>query len=230
MQAVILAAGRGTRLRPLTYHVPKPMIRIAGKNLIEHNLDILPECISEIILVVGYLGEQIINHFGNEHKGIKIKYIKQNKLYGTGHAVFLCQELLKDRFLVFMGDDIYSNKDIKRCLKHEQCVLAKEVSGKFRGGRIKLNKYGHMEDIIEGIHKKSKGLVNTGLYILNKKIFEYSLVPLKHKKEYGLPQTIIKMAQDYPVNIEKAGFWLQINDLNSLKRIEKILDKERVNL
>jgi len=225
MQAVVLAAGRGSRLRPLTYHVPKPMIRIAGKNLIEHNLDILPKCVDEIILVVGYLGEQIINHFGNEYEGIKIKYIKQNKLYGTGHAVFLCQDELQDRFLVFMGDDVYSEDDIEKCLKHEQCILTKEIGGRFVGGRVKLNKFGHMEDIVEGIHKKSRGLANTGLYVLNKKIFEYSLVPLKNKKEYGLPQTIIKMAHDHPVNIEKANFWLQINNLNSLKRIEKILDK-----
>ena len=114
MQAVLLAAGQGEKLRPITYDVPKPMIRIAGKNLIEHNIDQLPNEIDELIIVVGHLAPQIINHFGNEYKGKKITYVKQKKLLGTGHALSICKQHLKDRFLVMMSDDIYDRKDIER--------------------------------------------------------------------------------------------------------------------
>jgi len=227
MQAVILAAGRGTRLRPITYNIPKPMIRIAGKNLIEHNIDQLPEEIDELIIVVNYLAEQIMNHFGKECAGRKVRYVKQKKLLGTGHALSLCKNLLDNRFLVMMADDIYSGKDIRKCIKHERCILTKEVFGKFVGGRIKLDSSGHLENIVEGVHNKSKSLVNTGLYVLTDKFFKYDLVPLSGKKGYGLPQTVVKVARDLPIKIEKADFWLQINDLAGLKRVEKAIENRK---
>ena len=229
MQAVILAAGRGTRLRPITYNIPKPMIRVAGKNLIEHNINQLPNEIDELVIVVNYLAEQIINHFGNEFAGRKVKYVKQKKLLGTGHALSLCKNLLKDKFLVMMADDIYSGDDIRRCLKHERCILTKEVFGKFVGGRVKLDSSGHLDDIVEGAHNRSKSLANVGLYVLTDKFFQYNLVPLSKKKGYGLPQTVVKVARDWPIKIEKTNFWLQINDLAGLKRAEKMLKKYNTN-
>ena len=223
MQAVILAAGRGTRLRPLTYHVPKSLLRLNGKNLIEYNIERLPAEVDEIIFVIGYLGEQIKNYFGNEFAGKKIKYVKQNKLLGTGHCLHLCKDLLGERFLVLMGDDVYGADDIKKCLSYEQCMLVKEIRGKFAGGRVQLDSSGHLNNIIEGVHNRSKNLVNTGLYVISDKFFKYDLVSIKDGKEYGLPQTLVKVAKDYPVNIVKADFWLQINDLAQMKRAEKLL-------
>lgn len=225
MQAVILAAGFGKRLRPITYHVPKPMIRIAGKNLIEHNLDILPDEIDELIIVVNYLKEQIINHFGNNYKGRKIIYIKQKDMLGTGHALKVCKDSIKDRFLVMMADDIYSRSDIERCIKHDQCILAQEVNGKFIGGRIKLDSKGNLEDIVEGVHNKSKSLSNVGLYVATRKFFEYDLVRIPGRKEYGLPQTLVRVAQDNPIEIERAERWTQISDMGGLKRAEKRLTR-----
>lgn len=230
MQAVFLAAGLGTRLKPITYHIPKPMIRVAGKNLLEHNLDQLPNEIDEIIIVVGHLSEQIENHFGKEYKGRKVKYIKQRKFLGTCYALGLCKDVLKDRFLVIMGDDIYCRSDIEECLKFPQAMLAKEISGKFIGGRIKFNKSGHLEDIIEGTHKRKKSLVNTGLYVINKHFFDYKPEPIVGGKEFGLPQTLVKMSDQYSIQIVKANFWLQINNISGLKRAEKILKSKKLCL
>ena len=228
MQAVILAAGRGTRLRPLTYHVPKPMVKAAGKNLIEHNLDRLPDEIDEIIFVVGYLGEQIVNHFGHEFGGRKISYVKQQKLLGTGHAIHACREKLGERFLVMMGDDIYGFGDAERCLGHEQCILVREASGKFSGGRVVLDGAGKLADIIEGTHNKTFALANAAMYVLKKKFFDYDLVPVHDGAEYGLPQTIAKMARDWPGGIEKTTDWIQVSDPASLKRAENILTRSEV--
>lgn len=225
MQAIILAAGRGIRLRPLTYHVPKPLLRIGGKSLIEYNLDKLPDEIDEIILVVGYMAEQIINYFGVEYKGRPIKYIRQKKLLGTGHAVHACKDFVKDRFMVMMGDDLYSEEDMEKCLKNEQSMLTKEVNGKYSGGRVVLNSLGNLEDIREGTHKRKKSLVNTGMYVIKKEFFEYDLVRLPNSKEYGLPQTLVKMSSEYPVKIENATSWLQVSDMAGLRRVEKILVK-----
>jgi len=223
MQAIFLAAGRGSRLQPLTNHVPKAMIRIEGKNLIEHNISKLPKEIDEIILVINYLSEQIINHFGKSFAGRKIKYIKQEKLLGTGHALHQCKDDLRGRFLVLMGDDIYHASDIKKSLKNKRTILTKEIKKEFTGGRIALNKKGDLDKIIEGQHKCKVNLVNTGLYVLDKNFFKYKLVKLKNKNEYGLPQTMVKMAKDYPIKIEKAFEWMQINDINGLKKAKKLI-------
>jgi len=102
-------------------------------------------------------------------------------------------------------------------------MLVQEVRGKFAGGRIKLDSQGRLEDIIEGVHNRSVSLMNTALYVLTGDFFEYDLVKLKDKKEYGLPQTMVNMAREHPVNIEKAECWIQVTDLASLKRAEKVL-------
>jgi bifunctional UDP-N-acetylglucosamine pyrophosphorylase/glucosamine-1-phosphate N-acetyltransferase len=229
MQVVILAAGQGTRLSPLTDSIPKPLIKIGGKNIIEHNIIQLPDEVRELIFVVGYLDKQIINYFGEEYGGRKITYIKQKKLLGTGHALSLCKNILEDRFLVLMGDNIYSKQDIEKCLKHEQCMLVQEIQGEFVGGRITFNGRRELKDIIEGSHKKGKNLINTALYVMTKKFFDYDLVPIKEGKEYGLPQTLVRVARDYPVVIEKANFWLQINSLAELKKAKNILKSRKLN-
>jgi glucose-1-phosphate thymidylyltransferase len=223
MQAVILAAGLGKRLRPITYHIPKPMIRIAGQNLIEHNIKALPEKVDELVIVVNYLKEQIINHFGYSYEGKKIIYVKQKDMLGTGHALKICEKYLKNRFLIMMADDIYSKVDINKCLNYDNCILTKEVRGKFSGGRVKLDKDGKLEDIIEGIHNRKKSFSNVGFYVATKDFFKYDLVKIPGRKEYGLPQTIVKMAKNIPISIERADNWIQISDLSGLKRAEKIL-------
>jgi glucose-1-phosphate thymidylyltransferase len=199
------------------------MIRIAGKNLIEHNLESLPEKVDELIIVVNYLKEQIINHFGYNYKGKKIIYVRQKDMLGTGHALKICEKYLKNRFLIMMADDIYSKIDINKCLNYDNCILTKEVRGKFYGGRVKLDKDGNLEDIVEGVHNRKKSFSNVGLYVTTKDFFKYDLVKIPGRKEYGLPQTIVKMAKNIPISIERADNWIQISDLSGLKRAEKIL-------
>lgn len=223
MQAVILAAGRGTRLRPLTHHVPKPIIRVGSKALMEHSLSRLPDEIDELVIVVGYLAEQIMNYFGEEYAGRPIKYVKQKDLKGTASALWSCRQEINGRFLVMMGDDVYGREDLKRCLEHEQCILTREINGVFAGGRIILNSEGYLEDIREGKHRQKTSLVNTGAYVLNERIFDYEPVKLPGRSEYGLPQTMINMSKDHPVAIEKADFWLPVGDHQALQRANKIL-------
>jgi glucose-1-phosphate thymidylyltransferase len=199
------------------------MIRIAGQNLIEHNIKALPEKVDELVIVVNYLKEQIINHFGYSYEGKKIIYVKQKDMLGTGHALKICEKYLKNRFLVMMADDIYSQNDINKCLKYDNCILTKEVRGKFYGGRVKLDKDGKLEDIIEGVHNRKKSFSNVGLYVATNQFFKYDLVKIPGRKEYGLPQTIVKMAKNIPISIERADNWIQISDLSGLKRAEKIL-------
>ncbi len=230
MQAVILAAGKGTRMQPLTFHIPKPMARIAGKNLLEHNMEKLPNKIDEIIIVVSYLKEQIINHFGSVFQGRKIVYIEQKNMLGTAHALFQCKDKLKSEFIVFMGDDLYGKEDFEKIINSDKpAMLVKKVRSGFTGGKVIFDKNGDLKDIKEGKHKNS-GFVNAALYKLGKGFFDTKMVKISpNSKEYGLPQTLIKYAQNKAVSTIESKSWRQISDIDDLKRVEKQIMKESKN-
>lgn len=223
MQAVILAAGEGTRMRPLTYHVPKPMARAAGKNLVEHNIHKLPKEVTELIFVVGYLAEQVMNHFGDEYEGRPVTYVKQKKLLGTAHALSLCQKHLRDTFLVFMGDDMYGREDFETCISLPWAWLVKKVRGKFAGGRIVYDDDGHVVSVIEGTHNEDEAYVGTNLFVLGMEYFDYPMVAIKNGAEYGLPQTVLQAARDFPIKMVEAKGWQQVTDLDDLKRLHSSL-------
>jgi NDP-sugar pyrophosphorylase family protein len=106
MQAAILAGGLGTRLRPLTHEVPKPMVPIAGKPYLEHQLVRLREQgIADIVLLTGYLAEQIEEHFGDGARhGLRIRYSREATPIGTGGALAQAADLLAPEFLLLYGD------------------------------------------------------------------------------------------------------------------------------
>ncbi len=224
MQAIILAAGRGTRMGDISKTVPKPMLKIGGKTLIEHKIDILSEEIDEVILVVGYLGDQIRNYFGTEFNGKKITYVEDLELLGTGPALFKAQHLNKDRFISMMGDDLYDRKDLENALVHKNAMLVREVKEKSAGGKITLNEKGNLASIIDDREGNIEGsLIDTGLYVLTKDIFNYKPVQLPNSKEFGLPQTILAMSKDHEVKVVKADFWLKVTDPQDLLIAEEHL-------
>jgi UDP-N-acetylglucosamine diphosphorylase / glucose-1-phosphate thymidylyltransferase / UDP-N-acetylgalactosamine diphosphorylase / glucosamine-1-phosphate N-acetyltransferase / galactosamine-1-phosphate N-acetyltransferase len=215
MKAVILAAGRGTRMAPITDTIPKPMVQIQGKPLIEHNLEKLSGLADEVIIVVGYLSEQIKNYFQGSFNGMKIKYVFQESPLGTGDALFRCRHLLSGRFILMMGDDLYSRKDIEKCLENETSILACEMNEECSGGKISPDQNGCLFEIIEGRH--SSGSINTGFYALNDKIFSYSPPFNKDKKEYYLTEAVKQMSKDHPIRIVRSTWWRQISDVKALE-------------
>lgn len=228
MKAVILAAGEGTRMRPFTYHTPKPMARVLEKTLIEHNLEQLPDTVTEIVLVVCHLREQIMTHFGSEFEGRKVHYVELTACLGTGHALFECRDLLTERFLVLMGDDLYTREEIKELLRAgDSAMLVKRIDEPFDGGNIIVDESGNLLRIDEGIHTDGPSLLNAALYVLTPDIFQYDLVPIKDGKEFGLPQTIVNMAADHPVRLVYTKDWIQITTMDDLKKAEEILKSRR---
>lgn len=223
-KAVILAAGRGTRMGDLTNGTPKPLLKVLGKTLLERKLDELPESIHEIIIIIGYHGEQIIESLGDQYKDKKISYVWQKELKGTAHALWQAKDLLKGRFLVLMGDDIYCKEDIDACLKEDWAVLVKEVDFLEAGGKVVLNPDGSLKDIVEGAHHhEHNALVNAGLYVLGPEIFDYDLVQIPGKTEYGLPQTLIPLLGKFSIKVVKSKFWLSQTAPNDLETAEKEL-------
>lgn len=206
MQAVILAAGKGLRLRPFTEHHPKPLIPIAEKPLIEYTLETLPDSITEIIIVIGYLGEQIKEHLGDSWQAKPIQYVVQENLLGTGDAIRAAQHLLKEHFLVVNGDDLYAKTDLTKLLDYPLSILAWESTVPQENG-LKRTEEGLLIDFDE-----TSSLVNSGAYHLNKEFFDEPLaeIDVRGKTEYSLPHTLTKIAKQTSVMVVKATHWFPV--------------------
>ncbi len=206
MQAVILAAGKGLRLRPFTEHHPKPLIPIADKALIEYTIESLPDSINEIIIVIGYLGEQIKAHLGDNWKGKPIKYVVQENLVGTGDALLQAKDLLRGDFLVVNGDDLYTKADLTQLLEHDLSMLAWQRSVPYEFG-LKIT----ADNTLVGFDPESS-LVNCGAYKLNLSFFDNPLatVTVHDKTEYSLPHTLVAMAVQITVVVVPATHWLPV--------------------
>ncbi|PIV38625.1 MAG: hypothetical protein COS30_01045 [Candidatus Portnoybacteria bacterium CG02_land_8_20_14_3_00_45_8] len=224
MQAVILAAGRGTRMGDLTNHTPKPMLKIHGRPILEYTLLNLPKEITEVIIIIGYNGGKIKEYFGEKFRGRKVRYAWQQKLDGTAGALFQIRRMLKGKFLVLNGDDFYHHEDLKKAIRHDFCILAKEVDDPGRFGVMELDEQDHLIGIVERPTKPPTNLVNIGAYSLDKRIFYYEPVAIS-KKEFGLPQTMVQMARDHKIKVEKAKFWHPCNTQEDVAQAEKLLKK-----
>lgn len=224
MQAIILAAGRGTRMGELTKETPKPMLKINNKPILEYKLNALPEEITEVIFVIGYLGNAIKNHFGDFYNGRKIKYVVQENLEGSGAAVHLAKDILKDRFLAMMGDDLYHKDDLKKIINYDLAVLAHKVDDPTRFGIIETDANGNLVNIIEQPKESENKLANIGVYMLNDKFFDYDMC-YADNGETNLPLTIAKMSDNHIIKIEKASHWFAIGYPDDLEKAEKIIYK-----
>lgn len=222
MQCVILVAGRGTRMGELTDTIPKPMLPVSGLPLLAHKIRMLPETIEEIILVVGYKKEVIIEYFGTAWEGRKITYVDQTKLDGTAGAIYLVKDLIKGEFLVTMGDDFYHPEDIASLMQHPLSLLGYHTHNAAAFGIVTVDAEQHLLGVVERPHGFTEGLVNTGAYVLNQDFFKYPPVKIS-ETEYGLPQTLVLMSQDTPVKVEVTKRWLPIGNPNDLVLAEQFL-------
>ena len=173
-QAFILAGGEGTRLRPFTYEVPKPLIPIKGKPMLEHIIRHLSHYgIKEFVLSVGYKSEKIITHFGEgKSLGVNIDYIVEKERLGTAGPLRLAKDLLHDNFLMLNGD-ILSKVNIDEFFAHHQktnglgtiVLIAVEDPSKYGTVELLGNK------IVKFIEKPKKGkevskLLDAGIFFL----------------------------------------------------------------
>lgn len=211
-------------MKGLTKDTPKPMLKVGKCSILEHKIRILPKSVKEVIFIVGYCAENIMDHFGKEFDGRKIRYIFQEKLNGTGGALHLAKSVLENKFLVMMGDDLYHKKDLVKILKNNLAVLAKEVENPSDFGILATNRRGYLEGILEKPKRPKGNLANAAVYVLTKDFFNYDLVPIG-KGEYGLPQTLATMTDKHKIKVEKASLWHPISCQEDLELAEKIIGK-----
>ncbi len=207
MKALILAAGKGERLRPLTENAPKVMLPVAGKPMMQHNLEQLEGIVDSAVIVIGYKGDVIRNCFGSEFNGIKLSYVEQKKQLGTGHALLQAKGSLNGKFVMMMGDDLYRKADIKKCVKSRLSILS--VKGDTRNFGACIAKDGRLVDIIEKSEKPVSDLVNTGLYVLDERIFKEKMEKSR-RGEYEVTDAIRSLAGKAEIDVTDGSFWIPI--------------------
>ena len=213
MQAVILAAGKSTRTYPLTITRPKPLLKVTNKTLLEWNFNALDGLVNEVILVVGYKKDMIIkfvDKIKNKYK-FKIKFVEQKEQLGTGHALSLVEKFVEDRFILLMGDNVYSKKDVKNCLKFKNSILVKRMKNPELFGVVVQNN-NILVNIIEKPRLFVSDLVNCALYAFDKKIFDLlKKVKKSKRKEYEIVDAIKYLSMVGEINCVKSEEWFPIS-------------------
>jgi glucose-1-phosphate thymidylyltransferase len=234
MKAVVLAAGEGRRLRPLTGNMGKGMLPIGNKPILSYVLESLASVnIRDIILVVGYQKEKVMNQFGDgKDLGINIEYVTQKFQLGTAHALFQTRDKVDDRFLVVPGDSLVDVEALKNLLttpKGEWGILVASTSNSSKYGVVEVKgdklvtireKQKLTEDLIssgtpsvfalalwEYQDPSQSTLINTGTYLLDTDIFA-RLEAKGVGERLTLTSAITEEAQRRKVTIKRADMWL----------------------
>lgn len=221
-EAVILAGGKGIKLRPYTYEIPKSLLPIKSKPILEYLIEGLKKSeISRIILCIGYLGEKIKEYLADGKKfGVKIIYQQEKSPLGTGGALKQVKKLISgSAFLVVYGDILtnFNFSDLitfhlqQQTLASVALTLVKDPS---LFGQIKLygTKVVNFRKKID--HQKEASLVNTGIYVFEKEIFQY----FPSKKVFDLDDVLEKLSKENKI----AGFVFESQwfDVGTFKNYE----------
>jgi len=178
MKGYILAAGEGLRMRPLTANIPKPLLPVAGKPFLEHNIDALKDVgIKDLILLTGWRAQRIREHFGDGKEfGVRIEYIEQKERLGTAHAIGMVKDMVDSPFFCLYGDVVLTKESVKGLVDHHKKVKGSvmaltTVDDPRRYGSI-ISQDGVVKDIIEKPEVPETNTVNAGAYILDPAVFE----------------------------------------------------------
>jgi len=182
MKAVILAAGEGVRLQPITLTRPKHLIKVGGEPILEHCLNAVKTSrIEEALIVIHYMGDVIRQYFGDGKKfGLKIEYVEQKAMLGTGNAVSVVEPYLKDDFMLVYGDLLFSAEAAKKVInlhkkeKPAATMAVVAVENPENYGIVELKEEKYVGCIVEKPKREEAptNLANAGIYVFSTEIFE----------------------------------------------------------
>ena len=181
MKAVILAAGEGLRLQPITATRPKHLIEVGGKPILQHCIDELKTAgVTEIVIVTHYMAQKIRQYFGNGEKlGVEISYAEQDAILGTGNAAIVIEPYVKEDFVLIYGDLLFDSEVIDNLIKTYEAekpaavMAVVPVKKPESYGIVELGDRGKVERIIEkpAIGETASNLANAGIYVFSQEIF-----------------------------------------------------------
>jgi len=194
MKCVILAAGEGKRMHPLTFTRPKVMLPIASKPILEWNLkNVINAGIKEYIFVIGYKSEMVRNYFRDGKKwDVKINYVNQGQALGTAHAIGMVEKFVDD-FIVLCGDTIFEKQDIKNMIKNKASLGLFKLENPEEYGIVET-KGKKVIQIYEKMQNPFSKIINAGVYHFDKTIFDFIKKTEKSPRgEFEITDSINKM-------------------------------------
>ena len=211
MQTVILAAGEGTRMRPLTETVPKPMLPVADRPLCAHTADAAVEAgASELVFVVGYEADAVREHFGAEYRGVEVSYAVQEEQLGTAHAVDAASDQLDGDFVVLNGDDLYDTAAVEALFENCPAVGAYRVEDPRPYGVFSLDG-DVVTDVVEKPEDPPSDRVNVGLYHFPEAAIEWlSDVEMSERGEYEITDVVERLVAERQVRAVPVERWLGV--------------------
>ncbi len=174
MKVIIVAAGEGKRMLPLTEHTPKPLLRINGSTVLDHIALALPEEVTDLVIVVRYLGDQIKNYCGTSFHGKSVSYVEGSEK-GNAYSLLAAAPLVdrKERMMVLYADEIPSRENVLRCLAHRFSWLCKKTLRPKAAGVVRLRDDGTIAEIVEKSEDPPSDLATIGLMVLSGEMFYY---------------------------------------------------------
>lgn len=206
LKAIILSAGEGSRMRPLTLTKPKTMLPVAGKPIIQYNIESLRDNgITDILLIVRYKEEIVRNYFGDGSDfGVNISYKTQKDFLGTANAISYGEDFIDDSIIVLNGDIILDDEIIHEIIKKynylspDTLMLLTEVEDPSAFGVVEIEN-GNIKNIVEKPKREEapSNLVNAGIYIFNKDIFDkIRETEISERGEYEITDSVFLQIED----------------------------------
>lgn len=239
MKVIIPVAGEGTRLRPHTITKPKPILPIAGATILDFIMqEILTlDNVEEVIFIVGYLKENIIDYISNKYKNIKTSFIVQEEYRGLAHAVSLARDHIEDNdnLLIILGDTIFKLDLLSVVRKNENSLGVCEVKDPSRFGVAILDNNGIITKLIEKPKEPISNLALTGLYniVNSKELFDaidYIIKnDIKTKNEYQITDALEHMIENGAIfKTFKLDGWYDCGEKNTMLETNRTIIKHEI--
>ncbi|MFM8270738.1 MAG: nucleotidyltransferase family protein [Gemmata sp.] len=213
MDAIILAAGKGTRLRPHTETCPKPLLPVQGRPILDWIIGALPP-VDRLVVVVNYLAVQIEGYLARQPHVRNWAAVRQAEPRGTGDALMSCKHAItSDRVMVLNGDDLIGRADLANLARVPMGILAHPINEPESYGIIVRKPDGTLDRVVE----KPKGLTppqlaNIGGYVFPRSVFDLTL-PLSPRNEYEITDAVSQLAATGPFRVVPASYWLPIGNV-----------------
>jgi len=235
MYGVVPAAGKGTRLRPLTDDTPKGTVEIAGRPLLYYVFDrLLSVGVDHLVVVVGYELGEIISHYGDSYRETPITYVHQREQLGLGHAIAQCEPVVSGTFVVCNGDNVFEKPQraaIKRAREDdvEAVVVTETVSRRqaTETGVVETDAEGRVHRVVEKPDEPPSRLSTTGWYVLPEAVFEaLDLLRPSSRGEYELADAVSMLAAAGRTveSVGLAGRRVNVNTPSDIDRAEQLVD------